>query len=209
MVRLRHSQRNLGEVFFAREAESLMEAWMKKADEILEDEQLLDLIYEQLGQRHPQSRKRGRNSTPSEVVLRLMVLKHVRNGSYEVLEREVKVQGSGAGLGCTNDRDRQARPVVAQTTMALRQSLFVSYPGLGLGALDDQDERIRRCRRSRVPASTGDWTPARVNDYGLGVQSTAPGSGAMERVTHGPGSGETKVGAQGRAGDDPHPAAES
>jgi transposase, IS5 family len=79
MVRRRHSQQNLGEVFFAREAESLMEAWMKEADQILEDEQLLDLIYEQLGRRHPQSRKRGRNSTPSEVVLRLMVLKQVRN----------------------------------------------------------------------------------------------------------------------------------
>jgi IS5 family transposase len=90
MVRLRHSQRNLGEVFFAREAESLMEAWMKEADEILEDEQLLDLIYEQLGRRYPRSRKRGRNATPAEVVLRLMVLKHVRNWSYEVLEREVK-----------------------------------------------------------------------------------------------------------------------
>jgi len=90
MVRLRHSQRNLGEVFFAREAESLMEAWMKEADQILEDEPLLDLIYEQLGQRCPLSRKRGRNATPAEVVLRLMVLKHVRNWSYEVLEREVK-----------------------------------------------------------------------------------------------------------------------
>ena len=90
MVRLRHNQRNLGEVFFAREAESLMEEWMKEADQILEDEELLNLVYEQLGRRHPQSRKRGRNSTPSEVVLRLMVLKHVRNWSYEVLEREVK-----------------------------------------------------------------------------------------------------------------------
>jgi transposase, IS5 family len=97
MVRLRHSQRNLGEVFFARAAESLMEAGMKEADEILEDEQLLDLIYEQLGRRQPQSRKRGRNSTPSEVVLRLMVLKHVRNWSYEVLEREVK---ANLGSGC-------------------------------------------------------------------------------------------------------------
>src|SRR5437763_15860001 len=28
--------------------------------------------------------------TPAEVVLRVMVLKHVRNWSYEVLEREVK-----------------------------------------------------------------------------------------------------------------------
>jgi hypothetical protein len=90
MVRLRHRQRNLGEVFFAREAESLMEAWMKEANEMLEDEQLLDLVYEQLGQRCPQSRKRGRNATPAEVVLRLMVLKPVRNWSYEVLEREVK-----------------------------------------------------------------------------------------------------------------------
>ena len=50
-----------------------MEAWMKEVDAILEDEQLLDLVYEQLGRRHPQSRKRGRNSTPAEVVLRLMV----------------------------------------------------------------------------------------------------------------------------------------
>src|SRR5437667_7487425 len=90
MVPLRHRQQNLGEVFFAREAESLMEAWMKEVDEILEDEPLLDLVYEHLGRRYPQSRKRGRNSTPADVVLRLMVLKHVRNWSYDVLEREVK-----------------------------------------------------------------------------------------------------------------------
>jgi len=90
MVQLRHHQQNLGEVFFAREAASLMEAWMKEVDTILEDERLRDLIYEQLGRRHPPSRKRGRPSTPAEGVLRLMVLKHVRNWSYAVLEREVK-----------------------------------------------------------------------------------------------------------------------
>ena len=72
MVQLRHNQQHLGEVFVAREAESLMDAWMREADEILEDEQLLDLVYEQLGRRYPQSRKRGRNSTPAEVVLRLI-----------------------------------------------------------------------------------------------------------------------------------------
>jgi transposase, IS5 family len=90
MIQLRHRQRNLGEVFFAREAASLMEAWMKEVDEILEDEPLVDLVYERLGRRYPQSRKRGRNSTPAEVVLRLMVLKHARNWSYDILEREVK-----------------------------------------------------------------------------------------------------------------------
>jgi IS5 family transposase len=81
-----------------------MEAWMKEVDEILEDEQLLDLVYEQLGRRHPPSRKRGRNSTPAEVVLRVRVLKHVRNWSYDVLEREVK-----ANLGCIG-RSRASGP---------------------------------------------------------------------------------------------------
>jgi len=32
MVQLRYRQRNLGEIFFAREANSLMEAWMKEVD---------------------------------------------------------------------------------------------------------------------------------------------------------------------------------
>ncbi|MGH2372413.1 MAG: ISNCY family transposase, partial [bacterium] len=90
MVQLRHSQQNLGEVFFAREAASLMEPWMKEADQILDDEPLLEMVYERLGRRYPQSRTRGRNATPAEVVLRLMVLKHVRNWSYAILEREVK-----------------------------------------------------------------------------------------------------------------------
>src|SRR5262249_4559399 len=39
---------------------------------------------------HPKSRSSGRNGTPAEVVLRLLVLKHVRNWSYEVVEREVR-----------------------------------------------------------------------------------------------------------------------
>jgi IS5 family transposase len=35
-------------------------------------------------------RSRGRFGTPAEVVLRMLVLKHVRNWSYGVLEREVR-----------------------------------------------------------------------------------------------------------------------
>ena len=42
------------------------------------------------GKRHPKSRSRGRRGTPAEVVLRLLILKHIRNWSYEVLEREVR-----------------------------------------------------------------------------------------------------------------------
>ena len=42
------------------------------------------------GKRHPQSRQLGRQQTPAEVALRMLILKHVRNWSYETLEREVR-----------------------------------------------------------------------------------------------------------------------
>jgi IS5 family transposase len=40
--------------------------------------------------RYPHSRSQGRPGYPAEVVLRLLILKHVRNWSYAVLEREVR-----------------------------------------------------------------------------------------------------------------------
>ena len=40
--------------------------------------------------RHPKSRSRGRLGAPAEMVLRLLILKHIRNWSYGVLEREVR-----------------------------------------------------------------------------------------------------------------------
>src|SRR5438094_10626419 len=43
-----------------------------------------------LGHRRPNSQILGRICTPSEVVLRLIVLKHMKNWSYETLEREVR-----------------------------------------------------------------------------------------------------------------------
>src|SRR6476660_4117688 len=63
---------------------------MKHADKVLDDEQIVAAVYEALGKRHPKSRSRGRLGTPAEVVLRLLILKHIRNWSYGVLEREVR-----------------------------------------------------------------------------------------------------------------------
>src|ERR1700756_4457314 len=63
---------------------------MKHADQLLGDPQIVAAVYEALAQRHPQSRKRGRPGVPAEAGLRLLVLKHMRNWSYEVLEREVR-----------------------------------------------------------------------------------------------------------------------
>jgi IS5 family transposase len=90
MIRMRHHQPSLWESFFAEEVADLWEPWMRVVDELLEDEELLSSVYDAQGKRHPQSRTRGRNQTPAEVVLRMLILKHVRNWSYETLEREVR-----------------------------------------------------------------------------------------------------------------------
>ena len=90
MIKLRHEQPSLWHRGLAEDIEGLWEPWMRLVDELLEDEQLLDTVYEAQGERHAQSRSRGRMQTPAEVVLRLLLLKHIRNWSYDVLEREVR-----------------------------------------------------------------------------------------------------------------------
>ena len=90
MIKLRHAQPTVWEGLFAEEVAELWEPWMRVVDERLEDEKLLDAVYDAQGQRHEQSRVRGRQQTPAEVALRMLILKHVRNWSYETLEREVR-----------------------------------------------------------------------------------------------------------------------
>jgi IS5 family transposase len=90
VIKLRHQQPSLWTGILKEDLNQLWEPWMRAVDVVLEDESLLDPVYEAQGRRHPQSRSRGREQTPAEVVLRLLLLKHVRNWSYEVLEREVR-----------------------------------------------------------------------------------------------------------------------
>jgi len=90
MIERHYGQRQIAEGFFNEPVEDWWEPWMKVADEILDDEELINTVYEALRRRHPQSATRGRRGTPAEIVIRLMVLKHVRGWSYEILEREVR-----------------------------------------------------------------------------------------------------------------------
>ncbi len=92
MIRLRHEQPSLWEGVWAEEVHHLWEPWMRAADRLLEDDELLSKVFEAQGRRWKQSRRRGWLQTPAEVVLRLMLLKHFRNWSYEVVEREVRSQ---------------------------------------------------------------------------------------------------------------------
>jgi transposase, IS5 family len=91
MTRRKQGQRTLWEGVVDEDVRALWEPWMVEADKLLQDEELIDLVYEAQGERHRQSAMRGRSQTPAEMVLRLLLLKHVRNWSFDTLEREVKM----------------------------------------------------------------------------------------------------------------------
>ena len=90
MIERQYGQRHLGEIFIKDSSDDCWEPWMRKADEMLDDEELIEAVYEALRRRRPNSGTRGRKGTPAEVALRLLVLKHMRNWSFDTLEREVR-----------------------------------------------------------------------------------------------------------------------
>jgi transposase, IS5 family len=90
VIEMRRAQLKFSDHWVAEEVDDLREDWMRRADQILDDEAILTVVYEALGKRHPKSRSRGRRGAPAEMVLRLLILKHIRNWSYAVLEREVR-----------------------------------------------------------------------------------------------------------------------
>ncbi|HVW10372.1 MAG TPA: ISNCY family transposase [Bryobacteraceae bacterium] len=114
MTRRKQGQQTLWEGIVAEDVRSLWEPWMVEADNLLSDDELIDHVYEAQGKRHEKSQTRGRSQTPAEMVLRLMLLKHVRNWSYDTLEREVRMglayrDFARIGLGKVPDAKTMAR----------------------------------------------------------------------------------------------------
>lgn len=89
MVRRAHRQRSVFEVLLP-DGEKLWDPALQRVDAALEDEALVDLIAAALAQRYPLSQRRGRLGTPAEVVLRMLVLKHLYHWSFDECEREVR-----------------------------------------------------------------------------------------------------------------------
>lgn len=58
-------------------------------NQYLDDEHLIGFIKADLSKRYPQTMQAGRNSTPVEVVLRMLVIKRLYGYSYEEAERYV------------------------------------------------------------------------------------------------------------------------
>ena len=90
MTRRKQAQRTLWEGVVEEDVRALYEPWMIEADRLLEDESLIDGVFAAQGERHEHSATKGRSQTPAEMVLRLLLLKHVRNWSFDTLEREVR-----------------------------------------------------------------------------------------------------------------------
>jgi len=83
LIERKYDQRQLGEGFIRDSIDDCWEPWMKIADEILDDEELIEPVYEALRRRRPKSATRGRKGTPAEVALRMLALKHMRNWSFD------------------------------------------------------------------------------------------------------------------------------
>jgi transposase, IS5 family len=90
MIDPRRAQLTFGDKLIAQEVDGLYEEWMVHADEVLADDAIVMAAYEALAERHGLSRTRGRRGFSAEEAVRLLVLKHARNWSYAVLEREVR-----------------------------------------------------------------------------------------------------------------------
>src|SRR3989441_11332954 len=111
VIHLRHERPSLWHAGLAKDIEDLWEPWMREADRLLEDAALVESVYEAQGKRHPQSRSRGRAQTPAEVALRLLILKHVLNWSYDTLEREcARIWSIGPSRGSGMRKCRMPRP---------------------------------------------------------------------------------------------------
>jgi len=93
MKRRREGQLGFGQVVLfglLGPPETLLDPALRRIDRLLDDEELVDAVWRALRSRYPQSARRGRPATPAEVVLRLLVLKHLKGWSYEQLEWEVR-----------------------------------------------------------------------------------------------------------------------
>ena len=158
MIVMRRAQRSFGDGLIAAEVGDLREDWMEHADAVLADEALVAAVYEALGKRHPKSKSRGRQGTPAEVVLRLLILKHIRNWSYDVLEREVRANLVYRMFTRIDADDQLHRPRASgigrrgiwRDRTGRRFHLYVrsKRPGAGPEHLEKQRSRSSRGRRS-------------------------------------------------------------
>jgi IS5 family transposase len=184
-------QLSFAEGLIEEEVGSLWEVWMRQVDAVLADAQLVQIVYEALARRWPQSRTRGRPGTPAEVVLRLLVLKHLRNWSYRVLEREVRAnlvyrQFTRVGAQKVPDAKTLGRLAIALGPQVIEQI----HRRVVAIACQKQIVRGRRLRVDTTVVETDIHYPTDSSLLGDGVRVLTR---AMKRITKIAGRAGTRL----------------
>src|SRR6266704_6358568 len=89
MVQRRQRERSLFEVLLP-DGHKLWPDWLRTIDTLLGEDAVIEVVAQGLEAQWPHSRRRGRLGTPAEVVIRLLILKHPFDWSYDDMEREVR-----------------------------------------------------------------------------------------------------------------------
>jgi len=84
----RHQQMNLFESILPAST-AQMDAKLKEIDALLDNDELFETIKADFAKRYPKTTTRGRHSTPVEVILRMLIVKHLYNWSFEETEHFV------------------------------------------------------------------------------------------------------------------------
>jgi len=90
VIPARRVQLSFADGLIAEQVDDLWEPWMRHADQALNDDRLLAIMQTAWSKLCKKSKTRGRPGTPAEIILRLLLLKHIRDWSYEELAREVR-----------------------------------------------------------------------------------------------------------------------
>src|SRR5215216_15833 len=90
MIATHRRQRSFADGLISEAVGDLWEPWMRQADQALEDEALVLIIQQALAKRCKKSKTRGRPGATAEIILRMMLLKHIRDWSFVDLTREVR-----------------------------------------------------------------------------------------------------------------------
>ncbi len=191
MVELRFHQRTMWEGWFPEEASGWWEDWMRQADQVLDDDELLEAVYQAQGKRQPKSRCRGRKQTPAEVVLRLAVLQHVRNWSFEATEREVRAnvvyrQFTRIGAEKVPDAKTLGRLVQALGPAVIQQ---VHQRLVGIA----QEKKVVRGRRLRLDTTVVEKNIHYPTDSSLLSDGARVLTRTMKKITELTGRAGTKL----------------
>jgi IS5 family transposase len=183
MIATRRLRRSFADGFITEEVTDLWEPWMRQADQVLEDDALLTLIQQEMAKRLKKSKTRGRPGTTAEVVLRMLLLKHVRDFSFQELTREVRAnlvyrEFTRIGGGKVPDDKTMGRLARQLGPAAVKQ---VHQRMVGIA----QEEKIVQGRKMRVDTTvveTNIHYPTDSSLLGDGVRVLIRGMKKVEEI---------------------------